>query len=139
MDGTTSEAGSESPSSRRFKVISPPAANSPLGSAKMNHVSGNSATLSASSTPPPPPPPAPNGKLAEEDLEAVTTVMPTDEEKTSMEPREPIVRSVPSIELPEGKDLHHGFSRLVSAPKQVNLLFIAEFFVVFRFKWSYES
>ena len=109
MDGTTSEAGSESPSSNRFKVISPPAANSPLGSAKMNHVSGNSATLSASSTPPPPPPP--NGKVAvEEAVEAATTVMPTDEEKSSpMEPREPIVRSVPSIELPEGKDLHHGF------------------------------
>ena len=35
------------------KVASPPAVNSPLGSAKMNHVAANSSTLSASSEPQP--------------------------------------------------------------------------------------
>ena len=38
------------------KVASPPAVNSPLGSAKMNHVAANSSTLSASSKEPSPAP-----------------------------------------------------------------------------------
>ena len=58
MDGTMSETGSVD---SRFKIASPPSVNSPLGSAKMNHVAANSSTLSASSEPPPaplPPPPS---------------------------------------------------------------------------------
>ena len=56
MDGTISESGSVD---SRFKVASPPAVNSPLGSAKMNHVAANSSTLSASSEPQPAPLPPP--------------------------------------------------------------------------------
>ena len=56
MDGTISESGSVD---SRFKVASPPAVNSPLGSAKMNHVAANSSTLSASSEQPQPAPPPP--------------------------------------------------------------------------------
>ena len=54
MDGTMSETGSVD---SRFKIASPPSVNSPLGSAKMNHVAANSSTLSASSEPQPAPPP----------------------------------------------------------------------------------
>ena len=77
----------------------------------MNHVA-NASTTNASSLPlppsptPPPPPPstsdgAPNGTMTER--EAEEAVVEVDDEKPSMQPREPIVRSVPSIELPDGK------------------------------------
>lgn len=88
-----SEAGStESPSSSRFKVVSPPSAlasNSPLGSAKMNHVANNSGP--SASTPPPPPSTLVLG--SEDATEA--------ENGGPMQPREAVVRSVPSIELPD--------------------------------------
>ena len=93
-----SEAGStESPSSSRFKVVSPPSAlasNSPLGSAKMNHVANNSGpSASSSHSPPPPPPSALVLGSNSEDAEA--------ENGGPMQPREAVVRSVPSIELPD--------------------------------------
>jgi len=91
-----SEAGStESPSSSRFKVVSPPSAlasNSPLGSAKMNHVANNSGP--SASTPPPPPSTLVLG--SEDATEA--------ENGGPMQPREAVVRSVPSIELPDDGD-----------------------------------
>ena len=98
-----SEAGStESPSSSRFKVVSPPSAlasNSPLGSAKMNHVANNSGpSASSSHSPPPPPPSALVLGSNSEDAEA--------ENGGPMQPREAVVRSVPSIELPDDGKLY---------------------------------
>ena len=100
MDGTASEAGSESPSSSRFKVVaSPPppsnghdiASSSPIGSTKMNHVAN---TISVTS--PTPPPDVQNGSAA-----SAVEISTSDEKQPPMEPREPIVHSVPSIELPD--------------------------------------
>ena len=87
-----SEGGSESPSSSRFKVtVSPPASNSPIGSAKVNHVA-KSASNTAS--------PAHN-KTPEHVENGVQEA--EEEDNGPMQPREAIVRSVPSIELPDGK------------------------------------
>ena len=109
MDGTISESGSVD---SRFKVASPPAVNSPLGSAKMNHVAANSSTLSASTTSP-----ATTNALNGDKVTGSAEIGGTgssikveddsatedSEDKLPMEPREAIVRSVPSIELPDGK------------------------------------
>jgi len=109
----------------RFKVASPPAVNSPLGSAKMNHVTANSSTLSASSKEPSPAPTpsnlanhngtaTPTNAPSNDKVTSVKEVVPeissikvendseASEENKPMEPREAIVRSVPSIELPDG-------------------------------------
>ena len=89
-----SEAGSESPSgSSRFKVVSPPSAlasSSPLGSAKMNHVANNSAP-SASNTP---------YHIQQNGDEHQLTEL-SEDKGSNMQPREAVVRSVPSIELPD--------------------------------------
>ena len=110
MDGTISESGSVD---SRFKVASPPAVNSPLGSAKMNHVAANSSTLSASTAAPATTTNALNGDKVTGSAEIGGTgssikveddsATEESEDKLPMEPREAIVRSVPSIELPDGK------------------------------------
>ena len=102
-----SEAGStESPSSSRFKVISPPSAlasNSPLGSAKMNHVANNSGP--SASTPPPPPSTLVLGVRSNSAAEAEDASSEA-ENGGPMQPREAVVRSVPSIELPDDGKLY---------------------------------
>ena len=68
----------------------------------MNHVAN---TLSASGSGPPLPE---NGQVELQpklELPITQNGVETADEETPMEPREPIVRSVPSIELPEGKNL----------------------------------
>ena len=94
MEENVSEGGSESPNSSRFKVtVSPPASNSPIGSAKVNHVA-----KTASPSPPPPP-----KNKTPEHVENGVQEVDQEEKPGPMEPREAIVRSVPSIELPDGK------------------------------------
>ena len=95
MEENVSEGGSESPNSSRFKVtVSPPASNSPIGSAKVNHVA-----KTASPSPPPPP-----KNKTPEHVENGVQEVDQEEKPGPMEPREAIVRSVPSIELPDGKE-----------------------------------
>ena len=90
-----SEGGSESPNSSRFKVtVSPPASNSPIGSAKLNHVAKAASNSPAAS----------NNKTPEHVENGVPEAEEVDDELPGpMQPREAIVRSVPSIELPDGK------------------------------------
>ena len=92
-----SEGGSESPSSSRFKVtVSPPASNSPIGSAKVNHVAKSASATTASNSASPA-----HNKTPEHVENGVQEA--EEEENGPMQPREAIVRSVPSIELPDGK------------------------------------
>ena len=75
--------------------MSPPSAlasSSPLGSAKMNHVANNSAP--SASTPY-------HIQNGDEQLTELS------EDKGSMQPREAVVRSVPSIELPDEGMYHY--------------------------------
>ena len=115
-----SEAGStESPSSSRFKVISPPSAlasNSPLGSAKMNHVANNSGP--SASTPPPPPSTLVLGVRSNSAAEAEDASSEA-ENGGPMQPREAVVRSVPSIELPDDGKLYKKNNDLVQVHRLV--------------------
>jgi hypothetical protein len=109
--------GSESPSSSRFKIVSsPPAVTSPLVSTKMNHVANISAP--SASSPSPPPPPMARPSASPPPPPTLTTV--EDAQPTAMEPRDAVVLSVPSIELPDGKK--KDLTRLKTAKKIIPML-----------------
>ena len=102
MEENVSEGGSESPNSTRFKVtVSPPASNSPIGSAKVNHVAKTASSTAS-------PQSAISNNKTPEHVENGVQEVDQEEKPGPMEPREAIVRSVPSIELPDGKKLLKG-------------------------------
>ncbi len=98
--------GSDSPGGTRFKITSPPPGSGPLGAGGGSPVLSTKSNHTANNKSPSPPPSSTSATPATIATPLSPTAQKTDDQ---MQPRDAVVLSVPSIELPDGESQsNHG-------------------------------